>query len=70
MSAWLALPVQELGSLEFLAIHDRSGGFLDHRRSTVGSIVKAASGPLSAKLLTETEPERIGNVGITRLFGS
>jgi hypothetical protein len=50
MSAWLALPVQELGSLEFLAIHDRSEGFLDHRRSTVGSIVKAASGPLSAKL--------------------
>jgi len=47
MGAWLALPVGGLGSLDLLAIHDRSGEPNGNSQSTVGSLWKASSGSLS-----------------------
>jgi len=47
LAAWLALPVEGLGSVDLLAIHDRSGEPDGTGQSTVGSIWKKNSGPLS-----------------------
>lgn len=47
MGAWVALPVAGLGSLEFLALHDRSGEPDGNRQSTMGSIWRKDVGGLS-----------------------
>ena len=48
--AWLSLPVEELGTLELLAIHERSGDPGSGSQSTFGSIWKRSSGPLSLRV--------------------
>ncbi|MFH1765637.1 MAG: alginate export family protein [Gemmatimonadota bacterium] len=50
MAGWLALPAQDFGSVEFLAIHDRSSEPDGNRQSTVGSIWKKRSGDLSIRV--------------------
>lgn len=50
MAAWLALPAGSLGSVDLLAIHDRSGEPDGNRQSTVGSIWKKRSGDLSFRV--------------------
>jgi len=47
LAAWLALPVEGLGSVDLLAIHDRSGEPDGNGQNTVGSIWKKSSGPFS-----------------------
>jgi len=48
--AWLALPVEEMGTLELLAIHERSGDPSVGGQSTFGSIWKQSSGNLSLRV--------------------
>ncbi len=49
-AAWLALPEGGLGSVDLLAIHDRSGEPDGNRQSTVGPIWKKRSGDLSFRV--------------------
>jgi len=46
-AAWLTLPTTSLGSLDFVAVHDRSDEPEGTGQSTLGSIWKGTSGPFS-----------------------
>jgi hypothetical protein len=50
LAAWLAFPVDGLGSVDILGIHDRSGEPDGNGQSTVGSVWKKSSGGLSLRV--------------------
>jgi hypothetical protein len=49
MAGWLTLPPAEFGTLDFLAIHDRTAGPQGTGQSTLGSIWKGSHGPISLR---------------------
>ena len=49
-AAWVALPINDMGSMDFLGIHDRSGGPEGNAQNTFGSIWKRTAGNLSFRV--------------------
>jgi len=61
MVGWITLPVQSLGTLELLAIHDGSGGPGGITRTTLGPTWKGATGYLSARVQGMIQTGRSGS---------